>query len=157
MKIVNESADRSQNTLRISFDAKAAVNIGEFSRLGKSRCKVKALDHDFNISTKVTPFGILLPKQDEMYLYLCKSKVTADCMMDCMEDFWINNQINFPDVEKLVINLVSPQKRGGSKTNFRRNHYITFAGMGKAHASKGNIVISPLRLWGLPRIIEVIP
>ncbi len=52
--------------------------------------------------------------------------------------------------------MVSPQKTGVSKTNFRQTHYMTFAGSGKAATRKGHIVSLALRLLGFPRIIETI-
>ena len=47
LKEVNPEADRAGDTLRISIDAKATVNVGPFSRRGRSRTKTKAADHDF--------------------------------------------------------------------------------------------------------------
>ena len=46
LKKVNAEADRARDTLRISIDAKAAVNVGPFSRRGKSRTGTRALGHD---------------------------------------------------------------------------------------------------------------
>ena len=51
----------SEDTLRLSLDAKAPVLIGPFSRGGKSRRGNKAADHDFKPWGKLTPFGIFLP------------------------------------------------------------------------------------------------
>ena len=42
LKVVNPQADRADDTLRVSIDAKATVNIGPFSRRGRSRTKTKA-------------------------------------------------------------------------------------------------------------------
>jgi hypothetical protein len=46
LKAINSIADEDPGYLRISIDAKATVNIGPFSRGGKSRQKQKAMDHD---------------------------------------------------------------------------------------------------------------
>ena len=54
---VNEQADAAEDTLRISLDAKATVNVGPFSRRGKSRTKTKGADHDFEPEAKLTPSG----------------------------------------------------------------------------------------------------
>ena len=56
---INQEADESETTLRISLDAKARVKLGEFDRGGKSRVKTFANDHDFSKDSLV-PFGILL-------------------------------------------------------------------------------------------------
>lgn len=68
MNQVNAAADTDAKVLRISMDAKATVKVGDFSRGGKKRVQVKAADHDFTASAKVTPVGILLPQFDELFL-----------------------------------------------------------------------------------------
>lgn len=50
------------------MDAKATVKVGDFSRGGKKRVRVKAADHDFKAKAKVTPVGIFLPEFDELFL-----------------------------------------------------------------------------------------
>ena len=57
----NEECVSSPQSLRISIDAKAKLNIGPFSRGGKSRDKEakKAEDHDLNPDAKLVPYGIL--------------------------------------------------------------------------------------------------
>jgi len=58
---VNQESDSNPKSLRISIDAKAKLNIGNFSRGGKSRDKEvkKAEDHDMNPKAKLVPYGIL--------------------------------------------------------------------------------------------------
>ena len=58
---VNKESDNNPNSLRISIDAKAKLNIGNFSRGGKSRDAEakKAEDHDMNPIAKLVPYGIL--------------------------------------------------------------------------------------------------
>jgi hypothetical protein len=63
LKQANPAADRADDTLRISIDAKATVNIGPFSRRGRSRTKTKAADHDFKPEATLTPFGITLVRK----------------------------------------------------------------------------------------------
>jgi len=57
----NRQSDDDPESLRISVDAKAKVNIGEFSRKGKSRDvhPKQAADHDMNPECKLVPYGIL--------------------------------------------------------------------------------------------------
>ena len=66
------------------MDAKATVKIGPFARGGKSRVLTKAADHDFEAEAKVTPVGIFLPAENELFLYGITSKVTSDCLADCL-------------------------------------------------------------------------
>ena len=100
---INKKADLEQGVLRISIDTKATVNIGLFSRGGKSRNPGKAYDHDFEPDKKLTPFGMLLPETGESYLWFSDSKVTADFMADRLEEIWseLNSKYN---IHKLVIN-----------------------------------------------------
>ena len=57
----NRQSDEDPESLRVSFDSKAKLNIGDFSRNGKSRDPEakKAADHDMNPKMKLVPFGIL--------------------------------------------------------------------------------------------------
>ena len=70
------------------MDAKATVQIGSFSRGGKSRVSTLACDHDYQPSTKLTPYGIFLPELDELFFYFTESKVTADFIVDVLEQWW---------------------------------------------------------------------
>lgn len=117
---VNREADADETVLRISWDAKAPVLIGRFSRQGLSRVVVKGLDHDFHTEAgKVTPFGIYLPQHGELYLYFTQSKVTADFMVDCLCDFWQSHGHRFPMVQTLFIN-----QDNGPENNTRRTQFM---------------------------------
>ena len=85
---VNQQADADPQTLRISMDAKVAVKVGEFDRGGKTRVTTVALDHDFEATTTLTPYGIFLPEYNELYLFFVSSKLTADCIVDLLEQWW---------------------------------------------------------------------
>ena len=105
--------------LRISLDAKAPINIGSFSRGGLNRVVVKAFDHDFQSKTaKVTPYGIYLPQQRELYLYFTSSKVTSDFIVDCLSDFWTSIRERFPEVTTLVINQDNGPENHSRRTQF---------------------------------------
>jgi hypothetical protein len=113
---VNLQADEAPDTLRLSLDAKATVNVGPFSRRGRSRTKTKAADHDFKPEATLTPFGILLPEYDDLTVYFTGSKVTSDFIVDRLEDWWEFNRVRFPEVTKLVLNLeagAEPRQRAG--------------------------------------------
>ncbi len=60
---MNALADTDPESMRISIDTKATVNVGEYSRGGRSRGieAVKALDHDMCPKEKLVPGGILEP------------------------------------------------------------------------------------------------
>ena len=87
------------------MDAKATVKIGPFSRRGTSRVEVKAADHDFQPEATVTPVGIFLPATDELFLSLVTSKVTSDCLVDRLEQWWDSVRERFASITTLVLNL----------------------------------------------------
>ncbi len=103
--MVNAAADGDAETLRISMDAKATVKVGNFSRGGKKRVRVKAGDHDFKPSATVTPVGILVPQSDDLFVACVTSKVTSDCLVDVLEQWWQSTRERFEQVKTLVINL----------------------------------------------------
>jgi hypothetical protein len=105
LKRVDPKADQAEDTLRISIDAKASVDVGPFSRRGRGRTETEAADHDFKPEATLTPFGIFLPQHDDLWLYLACSKVTSDFIVDRLEQWWQEVRLRFLSVEKLVINL----------------------------------------------------
>ena len=118
LKVVNPQADRADDTLRISIDAKATVNIGPFSRRGRSRTGTKAADHDFKPEATLTPFGIFLPRYDDLWLYMARSKITSDFIADRLEQWWQEVRLRFLSVKKLVINLDNGPENHSRRTQF---------------------------------------
>lgn len=113
------AAARLDNTvLRLSLDAKAVLNIGPFSRHGKTRVHVCAADHDFKPDEILIPYGIFLPDQDETYLFFTPSKVTADFIVDCLRSFWQSVKKSFPLVKTLLINLDNGPENHSRRTQF---------------------------------------
>jgi hypothetical protein len=123
---VNPQADQAPDTLRLSLDAKATVNVGPFSRKGKSRTKVEAADHDFKPEATLTPFGIFLPEHDDLTVYMARSKVTSDFIVDRLKDWWESNRVCFPQVTKLVLNLDNGPENHSRRTQFLKR-MIEFA------------------------------
>jgi transposase len=119
LKEVNPEADRAKDTLRISIDAKATVNVGPFSRRGRSRTGTKAADHDFKPEATLTPFGIFLPEHDDLWLYMARSKVTSDFIVDRLEQWWEGVRLRFLRVKTLVINLDN-----GPENHSRRSQFL---------------------------------
>jgi hypothetical protein len=118
LKQVNPQADRAEDTLRISIDAKATVNIGPFSRRGRSRTRTKAADHDFKPEATLTPFGIFLPQYDDLWLSMTHSKVTSDFIVDRLEQWWQEVRLRFLNVKTLVINLDNGPENHSRRTQF---------------------------------------
>jgi hypothetical protein len=115
---VNAAADADLTVLRISIDAKATVKVGPFDRGGKSRIPTQAADHDFHPVATVTPVGIFLPTLDELFLYGITSKVTSDCVVDCLERWWVTVRERFGHITTLVINLDNGPENHSRRTQF---------------------------------------
>ncbi len=103
----------------MSLDAKATVKVGEFSRKGKSRVVTKGLDHDFQPDEKVTPYGILLPDYDRIYLYFTTGHVTSDFIADCIYDCWEQIKNDF-----LQVNTILLYQDNGPENNSRRTQFM---------------------------------
>ncbi len=115
---MNQAADAAPDTLRISLDAKATVKVGPFSRRGKSRVPTDAADHDFQPHGSVTPVGIFLPESDELFVYGVTSKVTSDCLVDRVEQWWENVRQRFASITTLVVNLDNGPENHSRRTQF---------------------------------------
>jgi transposase len=118
VKQCNEEADEASGVLRLSMDAKATVKVGPFARGGKNRVPTKAADHDFQPVAKVTPVGILLPASDELFLYGVTSKVTSDCLVDLLIDWWESVKERFSHITTLLINLDNGPENHSRRTQF---------------------------------------
>jgi transposase len=114
----NEEADEASEVLRISLDAKAIVKVGPFARGGKSRVPTKAADHDFQPVATVTPVGLLLPALGELFLYGVTSKVTSDCLVDRLVDWWESVKERFSHITTLLINLDNGPESHSRRTQF---------------------------------------
>lgn len=124
--MVNAAAETDAQVVRISMDAKATVKVGDFSRGGKKRVRVKAADHDFTPSARVTPVGILVPQSNELFLVCVTSKVTSDCLVDVLEQWWQSVREGFEHIRTLVINLDNGPENQSHRTQFL-NRLVAFA------------------------------
>jgi hypothetical protein len=102
----------------MSVDAKAHVLLGRFSRGGRSRVLVDALDHDFRTAPTVTPLGVFLPAVNETYLYFIQGPVTADAIADVIELTWQRVAPRFPTVQTLHLNLDNGPENHSRRTQF---------------------------------------
>ncbi len=124
--MVKTAAETDETVMRISMDAKASVKVGDFSRGGKKRVRVKAADHDFKPSARVTPVGILVPQSDELFLACVTSKVTSDCLVDVLEQWWQSVRERFEHVRTRVLNLDNGPENHSHRSQFL-NRLVAFA------------------------------
>jgi hypothetical protein len=130
MHQVNQQADGDPQTLRISIDAKVAVKVGEFDRGGTTRMPTVAVDHDFCATATLTPYGIFLPEFNQLYLFFVSSKLTADCIVDMIEQWWETVKDRFAHIRKLVINQDNGPENHSRRTQFM-HRILAFAQLSK--------------------------
>ena len=108
-----EEAMKNKDTALISIDTKDKVLIGPYSRKGKSRLLVEACDHELT-NNCIIPFGILDMKNNQSYFYNFIHKPTSLAIVDCLEDYIIQNQ----SYKKLAILLDNGPDNSGVRTAF---------------------------------------
>lgn len=78
----------------------------------------KAADHDFEPVTTITPVGILMPATDEVFFYGVTSRVTSDCLVDRLVQWWETVKDRFGHIKMLVINLDNGPENHSRRTQF---------------------------------------
>ena len=111
-----EEAIKDDKTVLISIDTKDKVLIGPYSRKGKNRMQIKAVDHELTNNCLI-PFGILDIKANTPCFYNFKSKPTSMDMVDCIEEFW-KEQYENSKYNKLSILLDNGPDNSGVRTIF---------------------------------------
>jgi hypothetical protein len=110
---------RLPEVVRISMDAKAKVDVGDFSRDGESRgSRPPALDHDTRDKKKMVPFGILNVTTSLLSIFMGTSQETSDFIVDCLEQWWAANKTQHPNARRLVINLDNGPENSSARTQF---------------------------------------
>jgi hypothetical protein len=67
----------------------------------------------------LVPFGILNTQTEQLSIYFGQSAETSDFIVDCLTDWWHDNQHLHPHLEEWVIDL-----DGGSATRSDRTQFI---------------------------------
>jgi hypothetical protein len=126
LRQINPEADRQDDMLRLSLDTKTSVKVGAYSRKGKNRVLTKADDHDYRAKEVLTPYGLFLPRYDDLWLYFTTSRVTSDFMVDVLDRWWLGHKDQFPLVKTLVINQDNGPENKSRRTQFLKR-MVAFA------------------------------
>jgi len=96
------------------------VNIGDYSRGGKTRGDDKAADHDMGCEEKYTPFGIVDEDGGQLHLIFGGSAKTSDFIVDCLYGWW--NHLPLP--ERDTLSLIQIKADNGPESNGRRTQFL---------------------------------
>jgi hypothetical protein len=118
----NQASDAREDSLRISIDTKAKLNVGEFSRGGQARGQeaTKALDHDMRPEQKLVPFGILEVLSGLLTISFGTSRETSDFIADCLQQWWDESKERYGHIRQLVINLDNGPEIASNRTQFMK-------------------------------------
>jgi len=119
---VNRASDDREDSLRISIDTKAKVDLCDSSRGGTSRCKkaVQADDHDLGDKSKLVPLGILDVMSGLLTIIFGVSFETSDFIVDGIEQWWLSNKDQYHLIKQLVINLDNGPHNASHRTQFMK-------------------------------------
>lgn len=102
------------------MDCKATVNIGDYSRGGKTRGGDKASDHDMGCKEKYTPFGIVNEGTGQLYLTFGSSAKTSDFIIDSLYGWWEQ----LPKAEREQSDHIQIKVDNGSESSGRRTQFL---------------------------------
>jgi hypothetical protein len=128
VKRENAAADADPESVRLSIDTKAVINLGPHSRGGLSRGPrpVAAVDHDLMAKEKLVPGGVLELGRSRTFLFFTESCKTSDFMVDGIHLWWRENQGCLAGSKRLVINLDNGPEGSGHRRQFWRR-LVAFA------------------------------
>ncbi len=84
----------------------------------RSACGSKRLTTMQKPSATVTPVGILMPQSDDLFVACVTYKVTRDCLVDVLEQWWYRVRERFEQVKTLLINLDNGPENHSHRTQF---------------------------------------
>ena len=105
---------------RISIDCKATVNIGDYSRGGKTRGDSLAADHDMGCKEKYTPFGIVDEDKGSLYLVFGSSYKTSDFIVDSLMGWWES----IPEHERSAMTQIQIKLDNGPESSGVRTQFF---------------------------------
>jgi len=102
------------------MDCKASVNIGDYSRGGKTRGDNRAADHDMGCTEKYTPFGLVDEDGGQLHLAFGSSAKTSDFIVDSLEAWWES----LPEWERAVTKHIQIKADNGPESSGKRTQFL---------------------------------
>ncbi|MGM0654985.1 MAG: ISAzo13-like element transposase-related protein [Thermodesulfobacteriota bacterium] len=116
------------------------------------RYGLRACDHDFEPDAVLKLFGIFLPATDEPFFYFTESNITADFIVDALEELWPQLKEKYAP-HTLVLNLDNGSENSSKRSQFM-NRLVKFAfkhsvNISLAYYPPYHSKYNPIeRLWG---------
>jgi DDE family transposase len=116
----NHASDAREDSLRISMDTKAKLNVGAFSRGGESRGgeAIQAWAHDMRPKEKLVPCGILEVLGGLLTIIFGTSRDTSDFLADGLQQWWHLRKDQYRHIRQLVIDLDNGPQNASCRTQF---------------------------------------
>jgi hypothetical protein len=102
------------------MDCKATVELGEYSRGGKTRGYNQAEDHDLGSKEKYIPCGIVDEDRGQLYLNFGSSYKTSDFMVDSLSQWWES----LAGSEKQQTDIIQIKVDNGPENSGRRTQFL---------------------------------
>jgi hypothetical protein len=102
------------------MDCKATVNIGPYSRGGKTRGDNRAADHDMGCKEKYIPFGIVDENRGELFLRFGSSAKTSDFIVDSLHAWWEHQ----PSTARAACSLLQIKADNGPESSGQRTQFL---------------------------------
>ena len=101
------------------MDCKATVNIGDYSRGGKTRGDNQASDHDMGCKEKYIPCGIVEEDSGQLHINFGSSYKTSDFIVDSLTQWWSTITLEQRiDIELIQIKVDNGPESSGIRTQF---------------------------------------
>lgn len=101
------------------MDCKATVNIGDYSRGGKTRGDNQASDHDMGCKEKYIPCGIVDEDNGQLHIIFGSSYKTSDFIVDNLIHWWKTiTPEQRQDTELIQIKIDNGSESSGVRTQF---------------------------------------
>lgn len=101
------------------MDCKATVNIGDYSRGGKTRGDNQASDHDMGCQEKYIPCGIVDEDNGQLHIIFGSSYKTSDFIVDNLIHWWKTiTPEQRQDTELIQIKIDNGSESSGVRTQF---------------------------------------
>ena len=114
----NHASDDREDSVRISMDTKAKLNVGAFSRGGILRGSeaTQAWDHDMQPKEKLVPLGILDVLGGLLTIIFGTSRETSDFLVDGLQQWWDLRKEQYRHMHQLVIDLDNGPQNASVRT-----------------------------------------